>query len=305
MKGLLKKIQSVEKRELLLSWAFLGPALFFLITFVFVPMLFAFYYSLCEYSGYEPPKFIGLDNFRVVFQEPIFRTALVNSVIYLLVTPVLIFISILLAILVNQKLPAIHFFRVAYYIPVITPVVVTGIVWGQIFAVDTGMLNEILDSWFNIRIPFLTAGRASLIPPMFVTIWRGMGYYMIIFLAALQGIPTQLLEAAKIDGAGTFREIINIKIPLLRPAIVLVSVISSINALRIFEEVFIMLGPTGGVGHQATTAVVRIYEVSFGGRIIPQLGEASAMAVVLFALILVLSLINYFVTSRTGYQGEV
>jgi len=299
-----RKLESVETREFVLSWAFLAPGMFFLITFIFLPMLFAFYYSLCEYTGYEPPVFIGLDNFRVVFQDPIFRTALINSAIYLLVTPVLIFISIVLAVFVNQKLPAIHMFRVAYYIPVITPVVVTGIVWRMLFADDIGIIYTFLRNTFELDIPFLTAGRSSLIIPMFVTIWRGMGYYMIIFLAALQGIPQQLLEAARIDGAGPIREMMKVKIPLLRPTIVLVSVISSINALRVFEEVFIILGETGGVGHQATTAVVRIYEVSFGDRIIPLLGEASAMAVILFAVIMILTLINYYVTSRGGYQGE-
>lgn len=300
-----KRLESVKTREFVLSWAFLAPGLFFLITFIFLPMLFAFYYSFCEYTGYEPPTFIGLGNFGVVFQDPIFRTALINSLIYLLVTPVLIFISIVLAVFVNQKLPAIHFFRVAYYIPVITPVVVTGIVWHMLFADDIGIIYTFLSEYFGLDVPFLTAGRVSLLIPMFVTVWRGMGYYMIIFLAALQGIPQQLLEAARIDGAGPIREMLKVKIPLLRPAIVLVSVISSINALRVFEEVFIILGESGGVGHQATTAVVRIYEVSFGGRIIPQLGEASAMAVILFVLILILSLINYYVTSRTGYEGEV
>lgn len=298
---------SLEKREQVYSWFFLAPALILFSTFILVPMMQAFYYSLCKYNGFSDPVFVGLKNFKIIFKDRIFLISLLNSFIYLLVTPALLLISILLSMLVNQKMKGVNFFRTAYYLPVVTPVVVVGLMWKQIFNGDYGTLNTILEAIGFIDkdnyIPFLTSGRWSLFWIMFVTVWKGVGYYMVIFLAGLKAIPNQLVEAARIDGVNKWQQFWNITIPMLMPSIILTSVLSSISALKVFEEVFMMLGKTGG-NYACTTTVLRIYEIGFAiGR--PRLGQASAMSIVLFACILVFSIINICFLSKRGYQGEV
>ncbi len=300
------KTYSPQRRVYLAALFFLAPALLIMLFFTYVPMVVAFYYSLCEYSGFHSPQFIGLKNFSTIFQDRVFRLALGNSILYLVVTPFIIILSIFLASLVEKSIRGMHFFRVSYYIPVITPVVVVGIIWTQLFADELGFINRILlaQGILENPIPFLSAGRRSIFTAMFVTLWRGLGYYMVIFLAALQTIPVTLLEASRIDGANKLQEILHVKIPLLRPSIVLASLISCISALKVFEEVYIMFGPTGGIMQANTTAVLRIYEVSFY-RINPAFGQASAMAVILFLIILCFSVLNYYLSTRRGYQGEV
>ncbi len=297
---------SLKKREAVTAWIFLTPSLILFATFVIYPMIVSFYYSLCQYSGYSPPEFIGLDNFRHIFQDRVFLIAIGNSFLYLLVTPALIILSILMAMMVNNALKGINFFRTAYYLPVVTPVVVVAIIWRQMMNEDYGLINQVLQNIGLIQnnIPFLTGGRTSLFWIMSVTVWRGLGYFMVIFLAGLKGIPFHLRESARIDGVSKFQEFRYITIPMLMPSITLAIVLSSISALRVFEEVFMMVGERGGVNYSLTTAVLRIYEVGFV-MMNPRLGEASAMAVVLFSAILIFSIFNLRFLSKWGYHGEV
>lgn len=300
------KSMTLEKREALTAWFFLAPTLFLFAGFIIYPMIVSFYYSLCQYSGYARPEFIGFDNFRGLFRDRIFMIAMGNSFLYLLVTPAVIILSIFLAMMVNNALKGIDFFRTAYYLPVVTPVVVIALIWRQMMNEDFGLINQFLQNigLINNNIPFLTGGRTSLFWIMSVTIWRGLGYYMVIFLAGLKGIPHHLRESARIDGVGKWQEFRFITIPMLMPSITLVVVLSSISALRVFEEVFMMVGEKGGINYSLTTAVLRIYEVGFA-IMNPRLGEASAMAVVLFSAVLIFSIINLKFLSKWGYHGEV
>ncbi|MCX7716993.1 MAG: sugar ABC transporter permease [Candidatus Sumerlaeaceae bacterium] len=288
-----------------LAYLFLAPALLLLITFVLYPVMQGFRLSFFQYDPYtQSGEYLGLENYRRMWSDPEFRVALLNSFRYLIVVPIIIVLSLALAVLVEPLIPGIHFFRAAYYIPVVTTMVVVGITWRFIFSEDDGLLNMLLSRWGVIEsaIPWMTNHRLVLGTVMMVTIWKGLGYYMVVFIAALRSIPVELIEAAIVDGARPRQLFWRVKLPLLWPAITLVGVISSISALQVFDEIFVM---TGGKIREAITLVYYIYETGFDAKIGPQdYGYASAMSVVLFLILVAFTALNLFLMKRGGYGGE-
>jgi putative chitobiose transport system permease protein len=213
-----------------------------------------------------------------------------NTLIYLIfVVPSLVILSLVLAILVNQKLRSIKFFRAVYYFPVIVSVVVAGIAWKWVYA-ENGILNYFLSiiSWQPVKIPWLTNPQTAIFAIMAVVIWRGIGYYMVIYLAGLQAIPADLYEAAAIDGSDGWQKHFDITIPLMQPYIILVSIISSISAMKIFEEVYIM--SQGGPANSTKTVVYYLYDKGFTSL---EMGYASAIGVFLFLIIFVVSILTF------------
>ncbi|MEO0770937.1 MAG: sugar ABC transporter permease, partial [Cyanobacteria bacterium J06649_4] len=241
----------------LTPYLFLAPALIVLALVVFWPALQAFRLSFMEY-GYDvtqAPDWVGLKNFERLFKDKTFWQTLQNTVLYLVcVVPILAIAPLLLAILVNQKLKGMRWFRVAYYTPVVVSMVVAGIAWRWLYA-ENGLLNQVFSSLTGkeISIPWLTSPDWVLFSVMAVTVWKGLGYYMVIYLAGLQGLPADLYEAAAIDGSDGWRKHWDITLPLMKPYIFLVSVISAIAATKVFEEVFIM---TQGGPRNASKTVV-------------------------------------------------
>jgi putative chitobiose transport system permease protein len=218
--------------------------------------------------------------------------------------PIIIALSLGLALLVEPRLPGVYFFRAAYYIPVVTTMVVVGITWRYIFNEDEGLLNKFLDKFAGIHsaIPWMTQSGLVLGTVMTVTIWKGLGYYMVIFIAALRAIPAEVIEAAVVDGAKPSQVFWRVKFPMLWPSISLVAVLSSIAALQVFDEIYVM---TAGKIREAITLVYYIYETGFDTRIGSQeYGYASAMAVVLFGILVVFTGINQLILRKRGYQGE-
>lgn len=274
-----------------IPYAFLAPALLVLSLTVFWPALQAFYLSFTEY-GYDitqPPLWIGGANFVRLWQDKTFWQTLGNTLVYLMgVVPVLAIAPLLLAILVNQKLKGISWFRVAYYTPVVISMVVAGIAWRWLYA-ETGLLNQIFSSLtgHTVRIPWLTSPNLALLSVMAVTIWKGLGYYMVIYLAGLQGIPADLYEAAAIDGSDQWRKHWDITLPLMRPYMFLVAVISAISATKVFEEIYIMT--QGGPRSSSKTVVYYVYEQAF---VDLEMSYACTIGLVLFILILALSLVR-------------
>jgi len=226
-------------------------------------------------------------------RDPNFWLALRNSIIYLVVTPILIILSIGLAVLVNQPLRAMGFFRAGFYLPSITSVIALGLMWRTLYQ-QNGLINQVLTLLGGQPIPWLSSPDTSLLSAMIVTIWRGVGFYMVIFLAGLQSIPRELYEAAAIDGANRLRQHLNITLPSLLPSIVFVAVISSISALRAFEEIYVVVGKDGGVLNSARTTVMYIYN-QFDSRLI---GYAAAVSVILFIITLGFSLLNVRLLER-------
>lgn len=275
----------------LVPYAFLAPALLVLGMTVFWPALQAFYLSFTEY-GYDitqPPLWVGWANFVRLWQDKTFWQTLGNTLIYLIgVVPILAIAPLILAILLNQKLKGMPWFRVAYYTPVVISMVVAGIAWRWLYA-ETGLLNQLLTSLSGqeIRIPWLTSPNLALFSVMTVTIWKGLGYYMVIYLAGLQGIPEDLYEAAAIDGSDNWKKHWDITLPLMGPYMFLVAVISAISATKVFEEIYIMT--QGGPRSSSKTVVYYVYEQAF---VDLEMSYACTIGLVLFIIILALSLIR-------------
>lgn len=287
----------MENRKII-PYLFLFPALTILGLTVFWPAFNAFFLSFTryEYDLTQAPQWIGFANFRKLQSDPVFWKTVGNTFIYLVgVVPVLVAAPLALAILVNQKLRAIAWFRAAYYTPVIISLVVAGIAWKWLYA-ENGFFNQLLKMSglsfiFGESIPWLTSPDLAIFSVMVVTIWKGLGYYMAIYLAGLQSIPGEVYEAAAIDGSDGIRKHFDITVPLMRPYLFLVAVISSISATKVFEEVYIMT--QGGPRNSSKTIVYYLYEKAFTEL---EIGYACTIGLMLFLFIFALSLLRLVFT---------
>ncbi len=275
------------------SWTpylFLLPAIAFLCLTSFLPVFQAIYLSFTNYDFVGSPDFIGWKNYLNLWKDQTFWKTLGNTLTYLIfAVPSLVIFPLALAILVNQKLRSIKFFRAIYYFPVIVSVVVAGIAWKWVYA-QNGILNYFLStiSFQDIKIPWLTDPKTAIFAIIAVVIWRGVGYYMVIYLAGLQAIPADLYEAAAIDGSDGWQRHFDITIPLMKPYIILVAVISSIGAMKVFEEVYIM--SQGGPANSTKTVVYYLYDKGFTSL---EMGYASAIGVFLFLIIFIISILTF------------
>lgn len=282
----------------LTPYLFLIPALIILSIIVFYPAIQAFSLSFTKF-GYDltqPPEWVGLENFKRLAEDKLFRQTLINTLIYLVgVVPPLVFLSLILAITVNQKLRGINWFRTAYYTPVVVSMVVAGLAWKAIYW-SNGILNQF---WFSLGfkdgIPWLTSADFAIWSVMIVTIWKGLGYYMVIYLAGLQGISPELYEAASIEGSDGWKKHWDITIPLMKPYIFLVAVISALSATKVFEEIYLLT--QGGPRNATKTVVYYLYEKAFKDL---DFNYASTMGLVLFTFILVLSIVNLSLSRKVS-----
>jgi putative chitobiose transport system permease protein len=273
----------------LTPYLFLIPALLGLSLTVFIPALQAFYLSFTKFNIFDgSAPWVGFDNFGRLLQDGVFWKTVGNTLLYLLVVvPLLTVLPLGLAIGVNQKLMGMSWFRAAYYIPVIISMVVAGIAWKFIYA-ENGLLNQLLAGLSLPPVEWLTSPAWALFSVMAVTVWKGLGYYMTIYLAGLQSIPADLYEAAAIDGVDGAAKHWDITIPLMKPYMALVAVVSAISATKVFEEVYVMT--QGGPRNNSKTAIYYLYEQAFGSA--QDLSYACAIGLVMFLAILVLSVIN-------------
>ncbi|MEN6080879.1 sugar ABC transporter permease [Chromobacterium piscinae] len=273
------------------AWLFLSPALLLMGVFTFWPLLFGSYVAFTRYDLVSPPQWVGLDNFRSLLDDPVFIQALGNSLRYLLVVPAIQLAGIALAVLVNQALPGIKCFRAAFYLPVITTVSVVGIMWNWMYA-DYGVLNGALHwlGWVKQEhdVGFLSDEDLALYSVMFVTFWRGIGYYMVLYLAGLQAIPAEMQEAARLDGANAWQRFWRITLPMLKPTILFCSLISTLDAIKAFEEVLVM---TRGAPMNSTyTALYYAFHQGFNQL---DFGRGSAAGLVLTLVCLLLAWLNF------------
>jgi putative chitobiose transport system permease protein len=291
----MNKFKSKNKiffHQQLTPYLFLLPALLILGLTVFWPALQAFYLSFTryEYDLTQTPQWVGFANFRRLWNDAVFWQTLGNTLLYLVVVvPILVVAPLVLAILVNRKLRGIHWFRAAYYTPVVISMVVAGIAWRWLYA-ENGLLNQLLRGIFPEGIPWLTSPRFALFSVMAVTIWKGLGYYMVIYLAGLQSIPDDIYEAAAIDGSDGVCKHWDITVPLMKPYLALVAVISAISSTKVFEEVYIMT--KGGPRNSSKTIVYYLYE-QFNNL---EFSYACTIGLVLFLIILGLSVLRLSVT---------
>jgi putative chitobiose transport system permease protein len=282
------------------AWGFLGPALLLLGVSVLVPAVMALVISFSE-TGLdmsEPLRFVGLANLQRLLADPVFYQVLGTTFLYLAgVVPPIVLGALALAVLVNRALPGIHWFRAAFYTPVLVSIVVAAIAFRWLYA-ENGLINGWLMALLGDRfspIGFLTTPALALPAVMLVTLWKGLGYYMVIFLAGLQGIAPELYEAAALDGSEGWRRHLDITLPLMRPYLTLVAVISAIAATKVFEEVFLMT--QGGPADSTRTLVYYVYDLAFSEL---EISYACTVGLALFLIVLLFSLVRFLAAGEKG-----
>jgi len=282
------------------AWAFLAPGLILLALSVLIPAVMALVISFSR-SGLdvsEPLQFIGLANIRRLLADPMFFRVLGTTLLYLVgVVPPVVLGSLALAVLVNRQLPGIHLFRAAFYTPVVVSIGVAAIAFRWLYA-ETGLVNGWLSALLGpafTPIGFLTNPVLALPAVMVVTLWKGLGYYMVIFLAGLQGIAQDLYEAAELDGSEGWRKHLDITLPLLRPYVTLVAVISAIAATKVFEEVYLMT--QGGPADATRTLVYYVYDQAFAEL---EISYACTVGLALFVIVLLLSAVRFAFAGDRG-----
>ena len=280
-------------------WVLVIPALTWLLVFNLWPSINTVILSFTNAKPLGGGTFVGLKNFETLLHDEQLRWALLNSVIYMVVClPFLTVLPLLLAVLVEKKLPGMTFFRTAFYTPVVASAVVVALIWQWILD-DRGLVNGLAEKLGVISgpLPFLSDQWLLLLSAISLTIWKGLGYYMIIYLAALGNVGRELHEAAAVDGAGPLRRFLNVTIPGVRGTMILISILISVSALRVFSELFFLSGGKGGPGGRDNSVVMLIQQYSQGFE--GNLGYASALSIVLFFV----TVVPMLVLARLNRRG--
>jgi len=302
-------------------YLFIGPGLLLLGIFFAYPLLDTLWLSLHRYNIFTAPIFVGLDNFYRAWGDELFWRVLANTLLYAaMVVPSLVVFSFFMALLLDNSIRLIKIFRTLYYIPVVTSIVVAGIIWKWLYNSD-GLLNALLKGFGIIGPSWLADTRGipeaflnlfgietesawfsepaiALFSVALVTIWKATPYYMIIYLAGLQGIPTPLKEAARVDGANWWQTIRHIIIPTIKPYTLVVSIIATIAALRTFGEVYVMT--SGGPFHRTNLLAYYIYTLGFKYL---EVGYAAAVSLFLLIVILVFAILNFRLAGSDNTDG--
>ena len=290
-KRLLEKISNNQRLGGLI---FIAPALIGTFVFIIIPVICSFGLSFTRWDLLNPIEFVGLDNYTGIFTEPLFYKILLNTIVFALSTSVFgVIIPLVLAAILNTKIRGSEFYKTAYFLPFITPMIVIGIIWEWIFDPNIGLLNKFL----HLHINWLYDPHFAMPALILVSVWKLIGYNMVIFLSALSGISQSMFEAAKIDGANEFQTFKNVTIPLLSPTIFFVVIITAISSFQIFDLIYLMT--EGGPLDSTNVLVYAIYKNAFEYF---NIGKASAIAYVLFVIILVLTLAQWKLRKKLVYN---
>jgi multiple sugar transport system permease protein len=284
---------NVQKSESKVAWAFSAPALILLLAFIVLPFLLAFVLSFTNQRLISPlqTKFVGIDNYVDTLTSATFWKAFFNNVWFVvIVVPVQTAFALWLAILVNRKIPGRVFFRTVFFLPVVTVMAAAAVIWSLLFNAN-GLVNAIMETvTFGAFSPdWLNSTTWALPAMMIVGIWQGVGFQMVILLAALQDVPEVLYEAAAIDGASRWQQFTNVTLPGIRNGLIFVITVTSILAFRLFDQVWIMPRVPGGPLDSTRTMMLELVETGFGAQAI---GRGAAIAVIFFVIVLVLTLIQ-------------
>ena len=279
-------------------YLFILPAAVILILFFFIPFFETIVLSFFDYnSNIYHPVFVSLSNYTSLLTSPVFYKVLLNTFIYLVVAvPFLVVIPLIVAIMINQKIRGITLYKILIYLPVIVSIVVAAIAFKWLYA-HQGVLNYAMSVFHINPVSWLTDPNIALYSVIIVTIWKGIGYYMMIYLSALMSVPKDLYEACEVDGANPVVKHLTVTLPHLMPTIGLVTTISSISAMKVFVEIYVMT--KGGPLDSSKTIVYYIYERAFENL---DLGIASAASVILLVIVLALSVINFVFFENKQYQ---
>lgn len=310
-------------REALAGYLYLLPAVAVLLVFRIVPIVLSIRMSLYDWRMAGPVAFLGIQNYLAVLRDPVFWHSLLNTGWYIIFeVPLTMIISLLIALLLNQRIRGLGLYRTIYYLPVVTSIVAVSVVWKWLFNPERGLLNYFL-SWFHIdgvrwlqdprglfqlalgtygqNLPVALRGPSvALLSLVIMGIWKALGYNIVIFLAGLQNIPKTYYEAARIDGAGRLRTFWNITWPLISPTTYYVLIMSSIAAFETFAQVWIMTSPAGGPLGTTKTVMYYFYENSFD---LWRLGYGASVAFIAFIIILVLTIVQRVFLERRVHYG--
>jgi multiple sugar transport system permease protein len=273
-----------------IAYSFVLPNLLGFAAFTLAPMVFALALSLMSWDGANPIKWVGLRNFAQMFRDDTFWISTFNTLYYVVGTvPTTMIASLLLAVLLNRGLRGRNVFRAIYFFPYVASLVAVAVVWNMMFHPSMGPVNNLLRSLGVQNPPAWSASTKWAMPTIIgASVWRNAGYYMVIYLAALQGIPRELYEAARIDGASSWQSFRKITIPLLTPATFFVTIMLTIQGFKVFDLVYVMT--QGGPGRATNVLVFTIWDRAF---IYSQFGYSSAVAMVLLAIVLVITVLQF------------
>lgn len=287
---------NLTNNERFAGWVFILPALVGTLIFIIIPVICSFGLSFAKWDLLNPIQFVGLTNYREIFSEALFYKILLNTVVFALATSVLgVIIPLVLACILNSKIRGAEFYKTAYFLPFITPMIVIGVVWEWIFDPNIGLLNHVLHLHINWLYDIHFAMPALII----VSVWKLIGYNMVIFLSSLSGISQSMFEAAKIDGANELQTFKNVTVPLLSPTIFFVVIITAISSFQVFDLIYLMT--QGGPLNSTNVLVYAIYQNAFEYF---NVGKASAIAYVLFVIILVLTLVQWNLRKKLVYNED-
>jgi multiple sugar transport system permease protein len=281
--------------------AFVAPNLVAIAVFMLFPLGFSLYMSFQRWDLFTAPRFVGLANFRrMLTADPLFFVAVRNTAVYTVGTVVpTVLISLVVAALLNRKLKGISIFRAVVFIPLAVSAVVTAAMWQFVFNTDSGLLNTML-GWFGIGpVPWLLEPGWAMVSLCMVTVWKSVPFATAVLLAAMQGVPQTLYEAARIDGASQIRQFVSITVPLIRAALSFVVVISIINAFQAFDQVYVLTGGHGGPETGTYVLGIMLFQNAFS---FLDFGYASALAWVMFAILLGLTLLQLWLSRRRALQ---
>jgi len=288
------------------SYLFIALPFSLFAIFVLIPIIASFFFSFTRYDVIHPCQWIGLENYRSIFLSDLrFRKAMLNTLIYVVTTvPAGICLALFIAIAIDQKIRFKNFFKGIFFLPTVTSIVASSVMWKWLFAGGKyGLINYFILMKMGFEpVDWLLNPKLTLLSIMIMSIWAGLGYNVILFLAGLQTIPHVMYEAADVDGAGFWNKLFNITLPLLKPTVVFVTIMSCIASFQVFEQIYIMAnveGKIGGVLDCALTIVPYLYDMGFHKF---QMGYACALAYIIFLCVVALTLFNAkFLKSRVEY----
>jgi multiple sugar transport system permease protein len=292
-----------SKRRARAGRMFVAPNLTAVAVFMLFPLGFSLYMSVQNWDLFRPAKFVGLANYRSLFaDDPLFEIALRNTVVYTVGTVVpTVFISLAVAGVLNRKVKGINIFRIIIFLPLAVSSVVMAVVWQFVFNTNNGLLNIML-GWIGLGpVPWLNDPKWAMLSLCTVSVWRSVPFATVILLAAMQGVPDNLYEAAKLDGAGEVRQFVSITVPLIRAAVSFVVVISIIHAFQAFDLVYVLTGGNGGPETATYVLGIMLFQHAFS---FLEFGYASALAWVMFAILLVLTVVQLRLGRRRAALEE-
>lgn len=301
MKENKKRSSKVSRRESRVAYLFIAPFMIGVAIFYVYAFIQNFVYSFTDKKSFGTPNFVGLQNYIKIFQSDDFYSALGHTAIYVLVcVPLVILISIVIAVALNQKVKGIGFYRTLIYLPMVTLPTAIGLVWKWMFNAQYGLINDIFGKFGFEEKAWLSDSKYSLAAMCIVLVWSSIAQAVIIFLAGLQGIEKTYYEAAEIDGANGWQKFTKITFPLLSPTTFMMTIMEIIGFFQVFDLIYLMIPPTSSGLPGARSVVMLFYEKAFQNY---KKGYGAAISIILFVVILLITLIQMKLQKKWVYEG--